>query len=96
MSAKRCKEQVSGGGRYGAFNMTSCTRKAVTESGFCKQHDPESRAVKQAEKETRWQAEWTARGLAAERQNRILKACEGMDAEQVIHAINEWKALYAK
>ena len=41
MDATRCKEKISGSGRYGGFHLHQCSRK-IWKDGYCKTHHPDS------------------------------------------------------
>ena len=64
---EHCKGTTSSGGPWGMPG--SCTRKASTDAGYCKTHDPDSVAKRDADREAKWKTEWDEK----DRVNRIRK-----------------------
>lgn len=62
-----------------------CSRKAVIfkvfdgkEIGFCKFHDPDATAARDAERQAKWKAEFDAKAAVRKRREAESRACDGM------------------
>jgi hypothetical protein len=54
IKVERCKEQVSGEGRFGSFYPHRCS-KPIWKEGYCKIHHPESVKIRQEKSKERWE-----------------------------------------
>lgn len=63
-----------------------CQRRAKVERNgkwYCAQHDPDRIAQRRREAQARFEAEWTEKRRARERQSAEQEACEGVPIEQL-------------
>lgn len=106
--AGRCCAMViprDSGLRFPELHRQQCSHKVAVvrtvndkgELGFCKIHDPEARARRDAARSAEWDARTARQNAAWNRGNAERNACKGMaDPVAEVAALREWRELAEK